>query len=72
MVNGFARLVEAGEPPSEMAASTLARIVAGNVHRLARGQAPLFWLNPPPWLDAEQAACGRAVAVTTLPEAASA
>jgi hypothetical protein len=61
-VPGFARLVESGEPTSEVSASTLARIVAGNVRRLRRGQAPLFWTNPPAWLDREQALCGRAIA----------
>jgi hypothetical protein len=61
-VPGFARLVEGGEPTSEVSASTLARIVAGNVRRLQRGQAPLFWTNPPAWLDREQALCGRVIA----------
>jgi D-isomer specific 2-hydroxyacid dehydrogenase-like protein len=58
---GFARLVESGIPGRDLAASTLARIVAGNVRRLERGQAPLFWANPPTWLDPEQALCGRSV-----------
>lgn len=57
-----ARLVEAGQPESEVYASTLARIAAGNLRRLRRGQAPLFWANPPAWLDAEQARYGRIVA----------
>jgi hypothetical protein len=58
---GFARLVEGGEPSAELAESTLARIATGNIRRLLRGQAPLFWVNPPAWLDAEQALCGRTV-----------
>ena len=57
----FGRLVEPGEPASELAASTLARVVAGNVRRLLRGQAPLFWANPPACVDPDQAFCGRAV-----------
>lgn len=57
-----ARLVEAGRPETDLYASTLARIVAGNIRRLRRGQAPVFWANPPAWLDAEQARCGRIVA----------
>jgi hypothetical protein len=61
---GFARLVESGEPARDLAASTLARIVAGNVRRLERGQAPLFWANPPAWLDREQALCGRSIAAS--------
>jgi hypothetical protein len=61
-VPGFARLVVGGEPTSEVPASRLARIVAGNVRRLQRGQAPLFWTNPPAWLDRDQALCGRAIA----------
>jgi hypothetical protein len=50
-------------PLPELTHTIVARVAAGNVRRLARGQVPLFWVNPPSWLDAAQALYGRAVLV---------
>ena len=60
---GVGRLVELGEPPAEEAASILAQVTADNVRRLLGGRAPLFWLNPPAWMDPDLALRGRAALV---------
>lgn len=63
---GFARLVELGEPPPDEAGAILARVVAGNARRLVHGLAPLFWVNPPAWMDADQALHGRAAVARSM------
>lgn len=57
---GFGRLVELGQPPADQAAAIVAQVVAGNARRLLRGQVPLFWVNPPAWMDPDQALRGQA------------